>query len=83
MLLLRSAMATLNSAALLCIACLADSPADATVVHPRVVRIIGNGNIRAGRRIPEKFIAQVRDGARDYVIEQPDGNHGIVRRAAR
>jgi hypothetical protein len=31
----------------------------------------------------ERFVAQVRRQSRDYVIEQPDGNHGVVRRAAR
>ena len=61
-----------------------DDPEDPTVVHPHAVRIIGEGSLAAGRRVLEKFVAQVRDGARDYVIPQPDGNHGrVVRRAAR
>ena len=61
-----------------------DDPADPTRIHGDVVRLIGHGSLAAGRRVLEKFIARVRDGARDYVIPQPDGNHGrVVRRAAR
>jgi hypothetical protein len=58
-----------------------DDPDDPTVVHPHVVRIIGAGNLAAGRRVLEKFVARVRSEA-NYFIPQPDGNHGhIVRRA--
>ena len=55
-----------------------DDPEDPTLIHPYAVRIIGNGNLAAGRRVLDRFVAQVRNGARDYVIEQPDGNHGRV-----
>jgi hypothetical protein len=54
-----------------------DEPDDPTVVHPHVVRIIGDGDARAGRRILEKFVAQMRrQGAQHDVAEQPDGNNG-------
>jgi hypothetical protein len=33
---------------------------DPTVVHPDLVRVLGDGNIGAGRRVLEKFIRQVR-----------------------
>jgi hypothetical protein len=60
-----------------------DDPERPDLIHPHAVRIIGNGNLNAGRRVLERFVAQVRRQSRDYVIEQPDGNHGVVRRAAR
>lgn len=59
-----------------------DDPDDPTVVHPRAVRIIGNGNLSAGGRVLEKFVAQVRHGARDGVVlehdglQHDDGRHG-------
>jgi hypothetical protein len=57
---------------------------DPTIVHADVVRDVGHGSLNAGRKVLDRWIAQVRDGARDYVIEQPDGNHGrVVRRVAR
>ena len=42
-----------------------DDPEDPTVIHPHVVRIIGNGNLNAGRRVLEKFVARVRRQPRD------------------
>ena len=61
-----------------------DDPEDATTIHGSVVRLLGAGDLAKGRRVLERFVQRVRDGARDYVIEQPDGNHGrVVRRAAR
>lgn len=51
-----------------------DTPEDPTVIHPHVVRIIGNGNLNAGRRVLEKFVARVRRQPRNDSIEQPDGN---------
>jgi hypothetical protein len=51
-----------------------DDPDDPTLIHPHVVRIIGNGDIRTGRRVLEKFIQRVRHGAQpgDGYL-QPDG----------
>jgi hypothetical protein len=61
-----------------------DDPEDATTIHGSVVRLLGAGDLARGRRVLERFVQRVRDGARDYVIPQPDGNHGrVVRRAAR
>jgi hypothetical protein len=51
-----------------------DDPEDPTIVHPHAVRIIGNGNINAGRRVLEKFVARVRRQPRNDSIEQPDGH---------
>jgi hypothetical protein len=56
-----------------------DSP---DVVHADVVRDIGHGDIKAGRRVLEKFIARVRRRARDGVVlehdglQHDDGSHG-------
>jgi hypothetical protein len=52
---------------------LEDDPERPDLIHPHAVRIIGNGNINAGRRILEKFIQRVRQ-SRDDSIEQPDGH---------
>jgi hypothetical protein len=57
-----------------------DDPEDPTVVHPHVLRILGNGSLAAGRRVLERFVAQVRRGARDSVVlehdgREPDGGH--------
>ena len=46
---------------------------DPTTVHPHVIRILGHGNINAGRRVLEKFIARVRRQSRDGVILEHDG----------
>ena len=51
-----------------------DDPEDPTIIHPHAVRIIGNGNINAGRRVLEKFVARVRRQPRNDSIEQPDGH---------
>lgn len=59
-----------------------DDPERPDRIHPHAVRIIGNGNINAGRRILEKFVARVRHGAREGVIlehdglQHDDGGHG-------
>jgi hypothetical protein len=59
-----------------------DDPDDPTLIHPDAVRIIGEGSLAAGRRVLERFVAQVRHGARDSVIlehdgrERDDGSHG-------
>ena len=59
-----------------------DDPEDPTVIHPHAVRIIGNGNINAGRRVLEKLVARVRHGAREGVtlvhdgLQHEDGHHG-------
>ena len=59
-----------------------DDPDDPTYVHPHAVRIIGNGNLAAGRKVLEKFVARVRHGARDGVVlehdglQHNDGHHG-------
>jgi hypothetical protein len=59
-----------------------DDPEDPTVIHPHAVRIIGNGNINAGRRVLEKFVARVRRQSRDGVtlehdgLQHKDGHHG-------
>jgi len=60
-----------------------DDPDDPTVVHPHAVRIIGNGNLAAGRRVLERFVAKVRSEARYNYVPQPDGNHGRIVRQAR
>ncbi len=51
-----------------------DNPEDATLIDPSVVRLLGNGNLRAGRRVLERFVQQVRQEAQPYRIPQPDGN---------
>jgi hypothetical protein len=59
-----------------------DDPERPDVVHPHAVRIIGNGNLRAGQRVLEKFIARVRRQSRDGVtlvhdgLQHEDGHHG-------
>ena len=65
----------LSLAVLSCITCseYKTPPDDPTVIHPHVVRIIGEGSQSAGRRVLEKFVQQVRQKSRDDVIEQPDG----------
>jgi hypothetical protein len=58
-----------------------DTPEDPTVVHPNVVRILGDGSLVKGHKVLQKFISRVRYGAQHDVIEQPDENHGrVVRR---
>ena len=52
---------------------------DSRIIDPDIVLNIGHGSASAGRRVLEKFVARVRREARDYVVEQPDGNHGRVR----
>jgi hypothetical protein len=54
-----------------------DFPVD--VIHADVVRDIGHGSLAAGRRVLERFVQRVRSEAAP--IPQPDGHHGIVRRA--
>jgi hypothetical protein len=44
-------------------------------VHPHALRELGNGSIRAGRKVLEKFIARAQSPA----VEQPDNNHGQIR----
>jgi hypothetical protein len=59
-----------------------DNPEDPTIIHPHAVRIIGNGNINAGRRILDRFVAMVRRQSRDGVtlqhdgLQHEDGHHG-------
>ena len=59
-----------------------DNPEDPTIIHPHAVRIIGNGNINAGRRILDRFVAMVRRQFRDGVtlqhdgLQHEDGHHG-------
>jgi hypothetical protein len=59
-----------------------DDPEDPTIIHPHAVRIIGNGNINAGRRILDRFVAMVRRQSRDGVtlqhdgLQHEDGHHG-------
>jgi hypothetical protein len=50
-----------------------DDPDDPTIIHPDAVRIIGHGNLNAGRRVLEKFVARVRRQGAPQHIEQPDG----------
>ena len=50
-----------------------DDPERPDLIHPHAVRIIGNGNLNAGRRVLEKFVARVRRQSRDGVILQHDG----------
>jgi hypothetical protein len=64
-----------------------DDPADPTLIHGDVVRIIGNGSLAAGWRVLERFVQQVRHGARGgvtlhYTGREHDDDHGwrIVRR---
>jgi hypothetical protein len=59
-----------------------DDPEDPTIIHPHAVRIIGNGNINAGRRILDRFVSMVRRQSRDGVtlqhdgLQHEDGHHG-------
>jgi hypothetical protein len=58
-----------------------DTPDDPTIIHPHVVRIIGNGNINAGRKVLEKFVARVRRQSREgialhYTGREHDNDHG-------
>jgi hypothetical protein len=58
-----------------------DSPDDPTIIHGDAVRIIGGGNINTGRRVLEKFVAQVRRQSREgavlhYTGRQHDDDHG-------
>jgi hypothetical protein len=62
-----------------------DNPERPDLIHPHVVRIIGNGNLNAGRRVLEKFIARVRRQSREGVtlehdgLQHEDGHHGCRR----
>jgi hypothetical protein len=55
---------------------------DVTIVPPDVIRDLGHGSERAGRKVLEKFVQRVRHGARDAVIlehdglQHDDGSHG-------
>jgi hypothetical protein len=51
-----------------------DDNDDPTTIHPHVVRILGEGNLTAGRRVLEKFVARVRRQSREDSIPQPDGH---------
>jgi hypothetical protein len=59
-----------------------DDPADPTIIHPHVVRIIGNGSLAAGRKMLERFVARVRRQSREGVVlehdglQHDDGHHG-------
>ena len=65
-----------------------DDPEDPTIIHLHAVRIVGNGNINAGRRILNRFVAMARRQSREGVVleHSPDlqrdgGHHGwTVRR---
>jgi hypothetical protein len=51
------------------------------VVHADVVRDIGHGDIKAGRRVLERFVQRVRQGAREgatlhYTGREHDNDHG-------
>jgi hypothetical protein len=50
---------------------------DPTVIHPDVVRQIGEGDLKAGHRVLQRFVHMLRrPGAQSRVIPQPDGNNG-------
>jgi hypothetical protein len=62
-----------------------DDDDDPSIVHPHVVRILGEGSLAAGRRVLEKFVAMLRRQSRDgdgVVLEHDgldhadDGHHG-------
>jgi hypothetical protein len=59
-----------------------DDPDDPTIIHGDVVRIIGDGSLATGRKVLEKFVAQVRRQSRESVVlahnglQHDDGNHG-------
>jgi hypothetical protein len=55
-----------------------DSPEDPTVIHPHVVRIIGNGSLAAGRRVLERFVAQVRRSADHHGWRAEEGEDGVT-----
>lgn len=42
-----------------------DDPDDPTIIHPDAVRIIGSGNLNAGRRVLERFVQQLRRQPQD------------------
>jgi hypothetical protein len=50
-----------------------DSP---DIIPAETVRHLGHGDLRAGRRVLEKFIARLRRPGVQSIIEQPDGNGG-------
>jgi hypothetical protein len=59
-----------------------DDPEDPTIIHPHAVRIIGNGNLNAGRRVLDRFVQMVRRQSREGVVlahdgrQHDDGGHG-------
>jgi hypothetical protein len=58
-----------------------DLPERPDLIHPDVIRIIGNGSLAAGRRVLERFVARVRRQSRDgpvlqHVGAQHDSDHG-------
>jgi hypothetical protein len=51
-----------------------DTPDDPTVIHPHVIRIIGNGSLAAGQKVLQRFVQMVRRQGAPLHIEQPDGH---------
>jgi hypothetical protein len=50
---------------------------DPLTIHPDVVRQIGEGDLKAGHRVLQRFVHMLRrPGAQSRVIPQPDGNNG-------
>ena len=56
---------------------LADS-GDPRVIDPDVVADIGHGSLAKGQKVLQRFVQMLRRQSRDYVVEQPDGNHGRI-----
>jgi hypothetical protein len=48
---------------------------DLTNIGPDVIRDLGHGSERAGRKVLERFVARVRHGARDGVTLVHNGRH--------
>jgi hypothetical protein len=55
-----------------------DDPEDPTIIHPHAVRIIGNGSLAAGRRVLERFVAQVRRSAGHHGWRAEEGEDGVT-----
>ena len=55
-----------------------DDPEDPTVIHPHAVRIIGNGNINAGRRVLERFVQRVRRSEDHHGWRIEEGEDGVM-----
>jgi hypothetical protein len=54
---------------------------DPTIIRPEVIRDVGHGDMKAGRRVLDKWIGMVRRQSREgvtlhYTGRQHDNDHG-------